>query len=44
MRTDPGKTMPLLKVVERDYANTYKKFSSLGPLMVKLGNGIKGLN
>lgn len=40
----PGKTMPLLKVVERDYANTYKKFTSLGPLMTKLGNGIKGLD
>jgi len=40
----PGKTMPILKVVERDYANTYKKFIALGPLMVKLGNNIKGID
>jgi nitrate reductase alpha subunit len=40
----PGKTMPILKVVERDYANTYKKFIALGPLMTKLGNNIKGID
>jgi len=40
----PGKTMPLLKVVERDFANTYKKFCALGPLMTKLGNNIKGVD
>ena len=40
----PGKTFPLLKLVERDYANTYKKFCALGPLLVKLGNGIKGVD
>ncbi|HUX63078.1 nitrate reductase subunit alpha [Sulfuricella sp.] len=40
----PGKTMPILKVVERDFANTYKKFIALGPLMVKLGNNIKGID
>ncbi|MGH8534556.1 MAG: molybdopterin-dependent oxidoreductase, partial [Gammaproteobacteria bacterium] len=40
----PGKTLPLLKVVERDYANTYKKFTALGPLMVKLGNNVKGID
>ena len=33
----PGKTMPNLVVVERDYPNTYKKFSALGPLMSKPG-------
>jgi len=27
----PGKTMPHLRVVERDYANLYNKFISLGP-------------
>jgi nitrate reductase alpha subunit len=27
----PGKTMPHFKVVERDYANLYNKFISLGP-------------
>ncbi|WP_305778755.1 nitrate reductase subunit alpha [Novimethylophilus kurashikiensis] len=40
----PGKTMPILKVVERDYANLYRKFIALGPLMVKLGNSVKGID
>jgi len=40
----PGKTMPALKVVERDYPNTYRKYIALGPLMVKLGNNVKGLD
>ena len=31
-------------VVERDYPNTYKKFTALGPLLNKLGNGGKGIN
>ena len=39
----PGKTMPNVTVVERDYPNLYKRFTSLGPLMEKLGNGAKGL-
>jgi len=39
----PGKTMPTLVVVERDYPNTYKMFTSLGPLMSKVGNGGKGI-
>ncbi len=39
----PGKTLPLLKLVERDYGSTYDKFVALGPLMVKVGNGVKGL-
>lgn len=39
----PGKTLPLMKVVERNYADTYKKFIGLGPLMTKIGNGVKGL-
>ncbi|MEI7993981.1 MAG: nitrate reductase subunit alpha, partial [Methylococcaceae bacterium] len=39
----PGKTMPSLVVVERDYPNTYKMFTSLGPLMSKIGNGGKGI-
>jgi nitrate reductase alpha subunit len=30
-------------VVERDYPNLYKRFTSLGPLMDKLGNGGKGI-
>ncbi|WIM06612.1 MAG: nitrate reductase subunit alpha [Candidatus Nitricoxidivorans perseverans] len=40
----PGKTLPLLKVVTRDYPNTYKKFIAIGPLMTKLGNNIKGID
>lgn len=39
----PGKTMPAITVVERDYPNTYKKFTSLGPLLSKSGNGGKGI-
>ena len=39
----PGKTGPNLVVVERDYPNLYKRFTSLGPLMSKVGNGGKGL-
>ena len=39
----PGKTMPAVTVVERDYPNLYKRFTSLGPLMDKLGNGGKGM-
>lgn len=40
----PGQTMPNLVPVERDYPNTYKRFTSLGPLMDKLGNGGKGIS
>ncbi len=40
----PGRTMPSVVVVERDYPNLYKKFTSLGPLLDKLGNGGKGVN
>ena len=39
----PGKTTPAMTVVERDYPNTYKKFTALGPLMAKVGNGGKGI-
>ncbi|WP_333841095.1 nitrate reductase subunit alpha [Pelomicrobium sp.] len=39
----PGRTGPQMTVVERDYPNTYKKFTALGPLMTKLGNGGKGI-
>jgi nitrate reductase alpha subunit len=39
----PGKTMPAMTVVERDYPNTYRKFTALGPLMSKIGNGGKGI-
>jgi nitrate reductase alpha subunit len=40
----PGKTMPNIAIVERDYPNTYKRFTALGPLMARLGNGSKGIN
>ena len=36
--------MPAVTVVERDYPNLYKRFTSLGPLMNKLGNGGKGMS
>ncbi len=39
----PGKTMANVAVVERDYPNLYKRFTALGPLMDKLGNGGKGI-
>ena len=40
----PGKTAPNMVVVERDYPNVYKKFTSIGPLLEKLGNGGKGIS
>lgn len=40
----PGKTAPHIMCVERDYPSTYARFTSLGPLMDKLGNGGKGIN
>jgi nitrate reductase alpha subunit len=39
----PGKTGPQITVIERDYPNTWKKFTALGPLMSKIGNGGKGI-
>ncbi len=39
----PGKTGPQMTVVERDYPNVYKRFTALGPLMNKVGNGGKGI-
>ena len=39
----PGISAPNMMVVERDFPNTYKKFTSLGPLLDKLGNGGKGI-
>ena len=40
----PGKTMPKITVVERDYGAIYDKFTSVGPLLEKVGNGGKGMN
>ena len=36
--------MPSVTVVERDYPNLYRRFTALGPLMAKLGNGGKGMS
>ena len=40
----PGKTAPNYIAVERDYPNLYARFTSLGPLMEKIGNGGKGIS
>ncbi|MHB0776281.1 nitrate reductase subunit alpha [Halomonas sp. WWR20] len=40
----PGKTMPHLIAVNRDYPATYERFTSAGPLLDTLGNGGKGIN
>ena len=39
----PGKTAPNIQVVERDYPNVFKRFTALGPLLNKSGNGGKGI-
>ena len=40
----PGKTAPAFIEVTRDYPNIYKRFTALGPLMEKVGNGGKGIS
>ena len=35
--------MPAVTVVERDYPGLYDRFTSIGPLLEKLGNGGKGI-
>ena len=39
----PGKTMPAITVVERDYGAIYEKFTSVGPLLEKINNNGKGM-
>ncbi|MAE10366.1 MAG: nitrate reductase subunit alpha [Dehalococcoidales bacterium] len=39
----PGKTMPHLRVVERDYANLYQRFISFGPMARQNGVGAHGV-
>ena len=39
----PGVTGPQITVVERDYPNTFRRYTALGPLADKLGNGGKGI-
>ncbi|WP_276808308.1 nitrate reductase subunit alpha [Castellaniella defragrans] len=40
----PGKTLPNMMVVNRDYKRVYERFTTLGPLAEKLGNGGKGIS
>jgi nitrate reductase alpha subunit len=42
-RPDPRQDRAADEVVERDYPNVYKRFTALGPLMNKVGNGGKGI-
>ncbi|BBO73207.1 nitrate reductase subunit alpha [Desulfosarcina widdelii] len=39
----PGKTMPSLTVVTRDYPNIYRMMTALGPLAASAGVGSKGI-
>jgi nitrate reductase alpha subunit len=38
----PGKSMPVLRVVRRDYKNLYNQFISFGPMVPKNGLGAHG--
>jgi len=40
----PGKTAPHIISVKRDYPATYERFTSVGPLLERLGNGGKGIS
>ena len=40
----PGKTAPNIITIERDYPATWERFTSVGPLLEKIGNGGKGIN
>jgi nitrate reductase alpha subunit len=40
----PGKTMPKLVLVERDYAAVADKMTALGPLLERLGSATKGVS
>src|SRR3990170_5008572 len=40
----PGKTMPNLVVVERDYVNLYRRYISLGPVARRDGIGAHGVS
>jgi len=40
----PGKTMPKLAAVERDYTAVHEKMTALGPLVEELGVGAKGIS
>ena len=40
----PGQTAPQIISVQRDYPAVYERFTSVGPLLEKLGNGGKGIS
>ncbi|GAA3908483.1 nitrate reductase subunit alpha [Halomonas cibimaris] len=40
----PGKTMPHLMEVKRNYPETYERFTSIGPMLENVGNGGKGIS
>ncbi len=40
----PGRTLPNLTVVERNFADAYKMMTALGPLAAKAGVGAKGVS
>src|SRR3546814_634595 len=40
----PGVTMPNVSLVERNYPETFARFTSLGPALEQFGNGAKGIN
>ena len=40
----PGKTMPQITLVSRDYPRVHEQYGSLGPLLAELGNGTKGIS
>jgi nitrate reductase alpha subunit len=40
----PGQTAPNIITIERDYPATWERFTSVGPLLEKIGNGGKGIN
>jgi len=37
-----GKNLPIFKVVEREFGQTYNKYCGLGPLLKTAGNAVKG--
>ena len=39
----PGRTMPQLSVITRDFPNTFKMMTALGPLVHQVGVGSKGV-
>src|SRR3546814_12035603 len=40
----PGVTMPNVSLVERNYPETFARFTSLGPALEPFGNGAKGID